>query len=317
MKRVGALVLAAVMVAAAFAARGSFGGDDEDEATGGGDPQPAGIVCASDLADICAAAGVQIAGKPQAGDTADALIAAGEPADLGGAAWLVTGAWASVVADERERNRADPMFEVADGSLASSTTVIAVWTDRGAQLAERCGQPADAAPGWRCLAEQAGTDLQGGRVRLAGPDVDSAAGLVVAAAQVAGLLGTTDFASNDFDASFGSLASRFVEGQTSDPLRDMVVQGPGRITAAGMLGARTTNLGTPRFGAITATVPEPAVRADVVLVVPVGTDVPEHQRAALTDALLAAGWDPPSADPAGLPSGGVLAAIRTLWTQNR
>ena len=77
-----------------------------------------------------------------------------------------------------------------------------------------------------------------------------------------------------------------------------------------------TNLGA-NFGTIRPTVPEPVVRADVVLVVPDGATVPADQRTALADALRAAGWDAPSDESSGLPSGGVLAAIRTLWSQNR
>jgi hypothetical protein len=316
-KRIGAFVLAVAMVAAAFWARGALGTDGEDEAVNGTE-QPAGIVCASDLAEICAAAGVPLAGKPAAGDTADALIAADQAADLGGRAWLTTSAWASVVMDERTRNRDDAIFEVASDALASSAVTLAIWEDRAAQLSERCGQAADAAPGWRCLAEQSGTALQAGdRVQVASPDVGSAVGLVVAASQAAGLLGTTDFASNDFElGDFRSLAASLARGQSPDPLRTMRSQGPGQVTAAATVRARATNLSST-FGAIFPTTPGPAVRADVVLVVPTGSDIPEDQRAALAEALVAASWDPPSGGPDGLPSGGVLAAIRTLWTENR
>lgn len=316
MKRIGAFVLAAAMIAAAFHARGSTG--DEAEVVGGGDDEPAGIVCASDLADICASAGLPMAGKPEAGSTADTLVGADDPADLGGSAWLVTEAWASLVTSERARNRDEPLFEVAGARLASSPVVTAIWADRAAQLAERCGQPADAVPGWRCLAEQSGTTLPAGdRVQVASHDIDSATGLVVAASQAAGLLGRTDFASNDFDvAGFRSLASGLSLGQGSDPLRAMRAQGPGQVTAAGTVGARATTLSSS-FGTIRRTTPEPAVRADVVLVVPSGTEVPDDQRTALFEALVTAGWDPPSEGPSGLPSGGVLAAIRTLWSQNR
>jgi len=317
-KRFGALVLAVAMVAAAFYARGALGTDDEDDVAGGGGEQPAGIVCASDLAELCAAAGVPMVGKPAAGDTADALIAADDAADLGGRAWLTTSAWAALVDAERSFNRRDPLFEVAGAPIASSGVVVAVWADRASQLSTQCEQPADASPGWACLADQAGTTPDdGNRVRVAGPEVDSAFGLVVAVSQAAGLLGRTDFPSNDFDdAAFQGPASRLAGGQMSDALATMRLRGPGEVTAAGTVAARATKLDNS-FGVITLAAPEPTVRADVVLVVPTGTDVPEQQRAALAEALTAAGWDPPSAEPDGLPSGGVLAAIRTLWSQNR
>lgn len=317
MKRLGAFALAALMVAAALYARGAMDGDEEAVVEGGGVEQ-AGIVCAGDLAEVCSASGVALVATPAAGTTADALVTADDPADLGGAAWLVTEAWASLVVDERTRNREEPLFEVVGGPLASSEVVVAVWADRAAQLAERCGEPLEAAPGWRCLAEQSGSALQAGdRVRVAGPDVDSAAGLVVAASQAAGLLGATDFASNDFDqGDFRSLATALAGGQTAEPLRSMRSQGPGQVTAAGTIAARATNLSST-FGTIRPGTLQPAARADVVLVVPVGTDVSGDVRAALAGALLEAGWDRPADGPSGLPSGGVLAAIRTLWSQDR
>ena len=317
MKRLGALVLAVAMVAAAFVARAALGTDDQDELTAGGDEQPVGIICASDLADRCSAAAVPVAGKPQAGDTADALIAADDPSDLGGSAWLVTEAWASVVLAERERLGREPLFEVAGDALASSGAVLAVWEGRAQQLAARCELATDAALGWGCVAEQAGTELEGGRVRVAGPDIESAAGLVVAAAQSVGFFTGTDFSLADFDTrGFRSVAAELSSRTTDSPVRKMRAEGPGQITAAGSLAVEATNLAST-FGTVATSTPEPPVRADVVLVVPGGTEVPEQQRVALADALQAAGWDPPSTEPSGLPSGGVLAAIRTLWSQNR
>lgn len=322
MKRLGAFVLAALMVAAAFAARGALDGDGDGDATGEGQPQASGIVCARDLAEVCQAAGIRVAATTTAGDTADALIGADDASGLGGQAWLTTTAWASVVMDERARNRDESLFEIDGGPLASSGVVLAIWADRAEQLASRCGLAERAAPGWRCLAEQSGTDLRAGdRVRVASPDVDSAVGLVVAASQTAGLLGRSDFASNDFEVGdLRSLAADLAAGQGPDPLRAMRSQGPGRVTAAGTVAAGATNLST-NFGTIRPTVPEPVLRADVVLVVPDGATVPADQRTALADALRTAGWDAPSAEPSVGPSvgpsGGVLAAIRTLWSQNR
>lgn len=317
MKRLGALVLAVAMVAAAFSARGALDADDEDDVVGGGGEQPAGIVCASDLADICTAAGIPVAGTAAAGDTADALIAADEAADLDGRAWLTTSAWASVVIDERARLGDEPLFGPTGPSLASSPVVLAVWENRADQLAERCGVPEGVPLGWRCVAAQAGSELPSGRVRVAAPDIETAGGLVVAASQSVGFFERADFSLVDFDTEgFRTVAAELAARTTEAPLRRMRAEGPGQITAAGALRADAGNLRSD-LGTITAATPEPTVRADVVLVVPTGTDVPEQQRAALAEALTAAGWDPPSAEPDGLPSGGVLAAIRTLWSQNR
>lgn len=316
MRRAAALLAAVAMVVAALAYRSSRGDGDRGP---GDDPAvdvAAGIVCAADLADVCAAAGIPIAATPPAGTTADALLAADDATALGGEAWLTTRAWASLVADERARAGEDPVFEVAGAPLASSPVVLALWRDRASQLAERCGIVGEAAPGWRCLAEQSGSTLDAGdRVRIAGPDVDSAVGLAVAASQAVGVVGRSAFASNDPEAQdLASLAPALAGGADGD-LPRMRSRGPGEITAAGTVAALARELSSS-FGTIAPVVTEPAVRADVVLVAPVGADVPDETRSALRDALLAAGWDPPADGADGLPAGGVLAAIRTLWAQS-
>lgn len=315
MKRLGALVAAVAMVVVAVIARGVLDdGDAEDvEPTTTG----VGIVCAEDLAEICADAGIPTARAERAGATADTLVAAEGVDALDGRAWLVTSAWASLVLDERARLGQEPLYEVAGGPLGATTVAIAVWSDRYEQLAARCGIPSGGELGWRCLAEQTGTALDGGdRVSVAMPDVDTATGLVVAAAQASGLLGRVDYASNDFDSDFRSLATRLARGQTGDPLRTMRSRGPGQVTAAATALVDAAELSSS-FGAIRPGAPVPEVRAEVVLVVPIGDAIGDEERDALADALRATGWTTDVAGLSGLPAGGVLAATRTLWTENR
>lgn len=316
MKRLAALVAAVLMVVGALALRQAR--DDADETAVDPGEDPRGILCADDLADVCRAAGIELAPSRPAGETADALVGADGRDALGGSAWLVTSAWADLVQAERDRQGNEALVGVAGEPLASSAVVLAIWEDRSAQLVERCELPGGQLPGWRCLAEQAGEALDAGdRVRIAGPEVDSAVGLVVAAAQAASVVGRTDFASNDPDAGdLGRLAPALSGGPAGDPLRRMRVEGPGQVTATGTVRAHAGNLASS-FGKIVAAKVAPAVRADVVLVVPAGSSVSGSDRQALIDALLAAGWDPPADGPTGLPSGGVLAAIRTLWAQSR
>lgn len=316
MKRFAALLAAVLMVVGALALRQAR--DDGDETGEGPAGVLRGIVCADDLADVCASAGVDVAATQPAGQTADVLIGADRGDDLGGSAWLVTSAWADLVVAERDRARVEPLVGVAGEPLASSPVVLAIWQDRRTQLVERCALPAGRAPGWRCLAEQAGAELDAGdRVRIAGPSVDSALGLVVAASQAAAVVGRTDYASNDPEAAdLGRLAPALAGGPGGDSLRRMRAEGPGQVTATGTVRARAGNLSST-FGTIVAEASDPAVRADVVLVVPAGRSVDEDDRRALTEALVAAGWDAAAGGPAGSPSGGVLAAIRTLWAQSR
>ncbi|MDE0804599.1 MAG: hypothetical protein OSA99_14925 [Acidimicrobiales bacterium] len=307
MKRLGALVGALVMVVAGLAVRGTFGGEDGDGAPRGAGTTD-GVVCAAGLS-ACGA--ISEARTEMAGVTADALL---EPDGRLDGAWIVPAAWADLVIAERARLGLDPAFEVDGDPLASSPVMVVVWSDRAAQLAARCDAPVD----WTCLADQDGTPLAGGdRVHTGSPDVDSATGLPVAAAQAAGLLGTSSFAANDFTGSFNSRASRLAAGQRDDPVTTMRTQGPGRLTAASGVAADTTAL-TSNFGEI-ARIDEltPTIRVDVVALVPSGSSLDDETRRLLERILVDTGWDGPGTGDDGLPSGGVLAAIRTLWIENR
>ncbi|WP_436792740.1 hypothetical protein [Actinospongicola halichondriae] len=306
MKRVGALLGAVVMVVAALAARGTFSDDGGSAAA----DDAGGLVCPTEFRPICQAGG---GGRVErAGITADALVA--DEVTLEDEVWIVPAAWARLVIDERARLGLDPVFEIDGSPLASSRVVLAIWTSRSEQLTDACGRSVD----WTCIASQDGTTLaEGDRVRSAAPPVDSATGLSVAAAQAANLLGRGDFAANDFDGTFNSLASRLAGGQQDDPITTMRTQGPGRITATGAVAADTTNLST-NFGTITPTIDiDPAVRVDVVALVRSGTSLGDDARAALQTALTEAGWALPESGPDGLPAGGVLAALRTFWNENR
>lgn len=314
MKRAGALLGVVVMVAAAFLVRSVVTGDDSAGGDGRNSSSGPAVVCAADLAEFCTdlppIPGVR---TEAAGATADALVAATDADALDADAWIVTAAWADLVIAERSRLGVEPLFEVSGPPLASSPIVLAIWADRDAELAERC-----TTVDWRCLAEQEGSALAtNDRVRPAGPEIDTAAGLTVAAAQMAQLVGTTDFASNDFVGDIPSLADRLAAGQTASPLRTMRSRGPGQVTAAGVLAHDARTL-TSNFGSITLRV-DPAVRADVVVVVPIGRSVSGDVRTALEEKLIGSGWDPPPADgaPDGLPDGSVLAAVRTLWNDAR
>ena len=304
MRRAGALMLAVVMVIAAFLVRERVdGGQDDASAGSGGD----GILCPDGLGEICPAGGD--ARREPAGTTADRLIEATHPSALGADAWIVPSAWARLVIDERARLGRDPLFEIAEGPLASSPVVLAIWAERAEALGEACGRPVD----WRCIAEQAA----GAQVRPGADPIDSSTGLVVAAAQAGELLGRTDYAANDFGPEFTSLAARLAAGQTSDPVGTMRLRGPGELTAVGTVGARTTSLSST-FGEIVVLRDRPPARADVVALVPAGTELDGTLRRQLADALREAGWGAPVAGPDGLPAdGSVLAAVRTQWTENR
>lgn len=303
MKRVGALLGAVAMVVAALVLRSTFSGDD-DGGNGGGDATR--ILCPVEFAEICADAAT--AETEVAGTTADRLIEATTADDLGADAWIVPAAWARLVIDERARLDRPPLFEVQT-AVASSPVMLVVWSDRADQLEALCP-----AVDWRCLSDQDGAVLSGGdRVETGAPSTDSATGLTVAVAQAANLLGRSDFAANDFDGPFQSGAGRLADRQLVDPVRAMRTEGPGRLTAAGVVAADATNL-TTNFGTLTPIEVAPGVRADVVVLVPLDRTIGDRRLGELGESFVAAGWEPPATGGDGLPGGGVIAAIRTLWT---
>ncbi len=309
MKRVGALLGAVVMVVAAVAVRGTFDDGDSDGPTKSG----GGLLCPTDLRDVCELA--QTSPRIElAGTTADDLVENEDGSALDGGIWIVPAAWARLVIDERARLQLARDYEIVGQPLASAPVVLAVWGERAEQLAATCGRPVD----WQCLSEQDGTALAGGdRVRTGAPPIESATGLSVAAAQAANLLGATDYATNDFDGSFNSLASRLASGQQADPVTTMRTQGPGRLTATGVVAADTIDL-TTNFGTISPVADvQPTVRVDIVAVVPTGGSLDGGVREDLQRALADAGWSLPASGPDGLPGGSVLAALRTFWNENR
>lgn len=309
MKRVGALFGAVVMIVAALAVRGTFGGENGDG--GGGGDSGGGVVCPTELADACVV--VPDSRSERAGTTADALLASDGDA-LEDEAWIVPAAWARLVIAERERLGLAPLYEIDGEALASSPVTLVVWDGRAEQLASACGRPVD----WTCLAERDGSALaDGDHVRTGTPSVESATGLGIAAAQAANLLGRSDYATNDFTGSFASLAGRLASGQRDDPVGTMRLQGPGRLTASGTVAADTTNLATNFGTLVTAGDIAPSARIDIVVMVRSGGSLDPGIRRALAESFTEAGWDPPIDEPDGLPSGGVLAAVRTLWNENR
>lgn len=311
MKRAGAVVAAVAMVVLAFVVRDAGTGDGGEE--GGSDGAAAGLLCPTEFDMICATAASRVEAA-SAGAAADALIEASDVRDLGAEAWIVPAAWARLVVAERQRLDKAPIFEIDDESLASSSVTIAIWADRAAAIEPQCGGEL----GWHCLAEQSGETVGGNRVRVGGPDVDTGSGLTIVASQAAGLLRTSDYAANDFDAGrFRTLVSRLAANQRDDPLATMRSRGPGELTAVGVLTADAQNLSS-NFGAIVPYVDQvPPVRADIVALVPAGEELDSDVRAGLTAAFVEAGWDEPAGGPDGLPAGGVLAAIRTLWNESR
>jgi hypothetical protein len=270
-------------------------------------------------------------------DTADALVAARDAAELDAGLWLVTRPWAEAVEDARARANEEPLLGEPVGPVARSPVGVLVWEDRAAALeAGACGGTV----GWRCVGEAAdrmwdevGGEASWGQVRAGLADPPSATGLTVLGAAVAGYLDRCDYATNDVDGDVSSWLGRLATtaDRTADgPVPRMLTRGPGELAALGVIEADAVAASATERDDVRFVIPEPVATADLV-VVPVGD---ENQEAAddlaggadLLDGLAEAGWRVPDRplprgaqedvelpDDACLPDGAVLRALLDLW----
>ena len=305
MRRVLAAVAAVAMVVLAVVVRSSLD-DGGDDVRADGSVE---ILCAPELRDACTALGTSVIVTVQdPGDTL-AAIEAGEIGD-GVDGWLTTNAWLEV-AQSRVPDGLDDATPVA-----STTTVVLVDDDRAAAVTDLCGNRTI----WRCLGDDAGQPWGGlggeagwGALKSGIPDATTATGLGVLASVGAGYFGSTDFATNDFDAGdFRSWLAQLAGARRSivpDPLAVLATR-PGTYTAAGGTLAQARNLA----GGVSGLDAVPELMVQAVLVQFEGRDDLPPTGPAI-DALRAAGWDEPQPDAPRLLKPGVLAALLTLWTE--
>lgn len=308
MKRLLAVVLALGLIGGAFAYRTRGDGDGPSDRRDDGRPRV--IVCSTELAEICQAfedevQPVQIKVEP-AWFTFDRLSGEGE-VDLD--VWIAAGPWSEMLNDQRRRSQQAPVFEEAV-RLGGAPLAVAIYKDRLARL------PCASAPTWDCLGDAAAA----GAVRLGASDPDTeGSGIAVIAAATGGDVGDAEFASNDLDAAQEARVtelSRRLDDHFATSLETM-------LTTPALLDARAElKTGIDPVVALAASgdrvaviVPAPAaiVTATAAGVGDRGDDVVQQMRGILERLLTEAGWDaPPAADKDGLPSPGVLEALRGL-----
>ena len=339
MRRVLAVVAAAAMIAGSLAIRSALDRDRTEAA------RVLRLTCATELDAACSRMAEQddrlVVTVEPAGVTADRLASVEADAGLDG--WLVPAPWPDIV-DGQRRARALPALFVGERpTVARSPLVLVLWKDRAAALNPRC--PAPGGLGWRCLGEAAGTPggwaAVGGRPEWgpvkpghASPDADGI-GLLVLGQAVAGWFGRADLSTADledeaFTRWFAGL-ERAVPPSAGSPLQSMLVQGPAAFDAAGTTEAEATPLvgGSARRDALSLLYPSPMATADVVL----ATGSERSPASSLRDlvrgdrgrsALADAGWrvgtggrpDAPAlAASSGLPSPGLLDALRARWRE--
>ena len=336
--RVLAFLAAVAMVVGAVAVRARLDDDEERRAT------RLRLVCSTELAAVCEALaadeGTDVdATVEAAAETADRLtaLAPGQATPLDG--WLVPGPWPTIVADARDREGLERL--VAPGPvLARSPVVLAVWPERADVLKPHCGGTV----GWKCLGENAGerwSSLPDGRadwgpVTPGHPPLATATGVIVLGAATAGFFGRADLSSTDLrdDEPYRSWLTkleRAIRSRPTSPLADMLVRGPSAFDAVGTIEAEAGPLlaRSARPSKPTLLYPEPVATADVVLGTTGGRASDLLAELVSGDvgrrALAAAGWRVPGQAPvagvpptpalpdgSGLPSPGVLDALRRL-----
>ncbi len=340
MRRVLAVVAAAAMVVGSLALRSRM---DRTEVE---DSQVLRLTCATELGPACEAMAddddrIRLTVEA-AGLTADRLASADE-GEVGLDGWLTTAPWPVIVDQQRQAASLQPLFGPESPALARSPLVLAVWKDRAAVLNPTCGGTV----GWKCLGDAAGT--AGGWAAIGGrpewgavkvrhaPPSSTAVGLVVLGQAVGSWFGRTDVSTVDLDD--GAFQTWFAGLERSasaaaSSLETMLAAGQSQFDAAGTTEAEAGPLlaRAARGKDVDLLYPSPMATADVVLAVPLGdTEAPATLRGVVQGeagrtALAAAGWrvdgqrrapgvpdTPPLPGGSGLPSPGLLDALRTRW----
>ncbi len=334
-KRLAALVVAIALVAGALWLRSRIDGDSATAGPGGTTTVPGSgpassttnLVCITELAEVCRAAAAAANGSATsitveaAGTTIDRLAAAEDPGEV---AWLTLAPLPQLVDDLRSRAGLVPLF-VDSVPIASSKLVLVGRTPQMGVLAAHCG----GAVTWTCLGDAAGrpwSDIGGqaawGAVQPAHEaPASSATGLLSFANAVVGFFGRADLASADLESDAFTDWVRRLErsipsfgGPQGTPFEQFLLLP--QINVVATTEAEVNASAGARRSELTVAYPAPMAQADVVLATSAGTDLPDGVVDELATASTAAGWESPSAaSPGGLPSPGLLQALRQLWSE--
>lgn len=296
MTRVLALLAAIALIIGAIFVRRAL--DDDGAGSTDGGPTTTHVVCAEELRAACEDLGFGPRFTIQIEDaltTATALEQGSATGVLD--IWAVPQPWPGIVDDARTRAGLAPLFADEPVALASSP-IVAV----GAANLSTCD--------WKCLGEK-GLKL-GSR-----PLATSGLGVLTVGAAAAGYFGRADFARNDFDPAFDRWLSGFATHieATTDPVTKLLqsraffdVALSFEAEAAPIMDAATVD----RTDGLALLHPAPAATLDAVIVTVPSASTTEARDLAssLRNALTAAGWDDTSTASNGLPSPGVLIALR-------
>ena len=282
MSRLLALVGAVAMIVAAVVVRGAIADDADGGSGGSGDGgSDRVVVCALELRAVCPDGAI----VEDVAVTADRLATSGAEAP---GSWLTFDPWPAMVDVVRAQSGLEPMFDADVAPLAASALVIVGPEDLG-----DCD--------WRCVVESG--------LRFGTRPLHGGLGLLHLSVLLGGIFGTPSYATNDIDAFARSRIAQLVaEVETSTgPVRQLLQSRAFfdvAFTHEAEAKAALAEADPSRSTGLALIYPLPVAFAVVV-----GTgDVTLLDEAA--DALLEAGWREP--EPSGLPSAGVLTALRGL-----
>jgi hypothetical protein len=314
-KRLGAIVLAVILILGALVVRDRV--IDDNGGSGDDDPPRADreIVCVSDLRDVCdALADDRDIRIEPAGATLDELAALDDPADA--PIWITMHPFPAMVDDLRVGARREPL-NAESTVVASSPITLVMAAGESAALTAECGEPLE----WECIGEAAGnpwteigsTSLQGD-VRPAFARISTAIGILGVADAVAGYFGTSPIQTDE--PEFVSWARRLADAVPATAVTgaNAIATIEVRRSALDIAVGAEAELSENGRASLGLQYADPMIRADVVVAVPDGASLPSGLAADLGRLLVTDGnWDPPSAEPNPLPDARELLAIRSAW----
>lgn len=342
MQRVGAALVAVLMVVAAVWIRGLI---DED----GGNGETVRLRCTTELEAACNAlaedADVDVTVEP-AGATVQSLSSLPDAQRPDFDAWLAPAPWPDIVDVLRSENQIRPLFAKASDPIGRSPFVLVVRADRRPVLeaTPACNNTLD----WKCLGAVAGrpwAELPGGQPAWGtvkptfGDPSTSAVALLALSQATSEFLGTADYSRAELETDeyldWISGIERAVPSTPANPFLEMLQQLP---TATYDVVGTTEAEAAPAIAAaapdrrreLTLLYPEPVVTADVVLAAVIGREDTVGDLAdddELATALARTGWRVPGQSNAsgvrdtpalprasGLPPDpGALVALQETW----
>jgi hypothetical protein len=333
--RIAALVAAVAMVVGSLAVRDRMNHPNGKSPTGGGSNALA-IVCATELGPVCDA--IAVGGGAtvviESAAVTEARLRGADANEPGLDAWLAPGPWPQMVDIVRRQANKPVLFRPTLDRVARSPLVLVAWKDQAEKL--KTGPECQGTVTSKCV----GDAVIAAHFKLGAPDAGDGVGLLVDGALVSGLIGNSDWATNDLDeaAVSGWIAQvdRSVDAARRDgarSLNDLLIThavangfvtteadgGPGRQRAASRDQLDLIYLSPP-------------ATADVLLGTTPGSRGDKVRKLLQSDrakgALQTNGWrvagrpgvpgvdttGTPLANDDGLPSAGVLEALEGIVT---